>query len=106
MGSVAGNERFSPGDQLLPLFLVPVVVNLKKSGTKLNQARLFACLPKSDVSFFPHMHPLVLRSAVPVQHFSCIQLSRVGNISIHQCVLTFFLYEKKNNIFALTYNEK
>lgn len=60
MDSVAGYERFGPGDLLLPFPLVLVMANLKMSGSKLNQPRLLACLPKSDVSFFLHMCPLVL----------------------------------------------
>lgn len=60
MGSVAGYDRFGPGDLLLPLSLVSVIVNLKNSGSKSSQPKLPVCLPKSDVSFFPHMHPLVL----------------------------------------------
>jgi len=89
MHSVAGYERFGPGDLLLPLSLVPVVANLKMSGSKLNQPRLLACVPKSDVSFFFfHMCPPVLWSMVPVQHFSCIQLCGMDSIGINQCVLT------------------
>lgn len=60
MDSVAGYERFGPGDLLLPFSLVLVMANLKMSGIKLNQTRLLACLSKSDVSFFLHMCPLVL----------------------------------------------
>lgn len=46
-------DMFNPRALLLPLTLVPVVANLKKSGRKINQQRLLACLPKLDLEFFP-----------------------------------------------------
>lgn len=82
------HDRFDPRDLLLPLTLVPVVANLEKSGRKINQQRLLAWLPKLDVGFFSLYASSFTMIYSPVQHFSCIQLSKMGSVNINQRGLT------------------